>query len=80
MVCCTFGKVEIRTLKPKRFKNQSSDTLELFGHICNHQQGFIKPKTVALYHCSLKLNFPKHCYCDCYFGVIIIDEIVVTEN
>ena len=40
MACGIFGKLEIRTLKPNRFKNQSSDTLKLHGRDCNHQQGF----------------------------------------
>ena len=31
--CCTFGRFEIRTLKPTRFKNQTNDTLKLFGTI-----------------------------------------------
>ena len=26
--CCTFGMLEIKTLTPNRFKNQSSDTFE----------------------------------------------------
>ena len=61
------GNLQIRTLKPNRFKNQSSDTLKLLGQNCNHQQGLIKQKTVALHHRGFKLKFPKHCYCDCYY-------------
>ena len=64
----TFGKLETRPLKPNRFKNQSSDTLKLLGHNCNHRQEFIKQKNVAPHHCGFKLKSPKHCYCDCYFG------------
>ena len=36
-----------------RFKNQSTDTLKLLGHNCNHQQGFIKQKNC----CSPSLWF-----------------------
>ena len=36
VTCCTFGMLEIRTLTPNRFKNQSSDTLNILGHNCNH--------------------------------------------
>ena len=42
MACWTFGNLEIRNVKPKRFKNQSSDTLKLLGRNCKNQQGFIK--------------------------------------
>ena len=31
--CCIFGKLEIRTLTPNRFKNQTNDTLKLLN--CN---------------------------------------------
>ena len=41
MPCCAFGNLEIRTVKPDRFKNQFSDTLKLLGQNRNHQQGFI---------------------------------------
>ena len=34
--CCTFGKLEIRTLTPSRFKNQTNDTLKLLDCNCNH--------------------------------------------
>ena len=34
--CCTFGMLEIRTLTPNRFKNQSSDTLNILDRNCNH--------------------------------------------
>ena len=67
MACCTFGNLEIRTVKQNRFKNQSSDTLKLFGQNWNHQQWFIK-KAIALHHRGFKLKFPKHCYCDDHFG------------
>ena len=45
MACCTCGNLQIRTLKPNKFKNQSSDTLKLLGQNCDHQQGFIKQNT-----------------------------------
>ena len=53
MACRTFGKLETRSLKPNRFKNQSSDTLKLVAHNCNHHQVFIKQKKC----CSLLLWF-----------------------
>ena len=31
--CCTFGRFEIQTLTPNRFKNQTNDTLKLLGTI-----------------------------------------------
>ena len=40
--CWAFGNFEIRNVKPKRFKNQSSDTMKLLGRNCKNQQGFIK--------------------------------------
>ena len=67
MTYCTFGNLEIRTLKLNRFKNQSSDTLKLLDQNFNHQQGFIKQKTVALHHHCFKLKFPKYCYCVRYY-------------
>ena len=36
-----FGNLEIRTVKPNRFKNQFRDKLKLLGQNWNHQQGFI---------------------------------------
>ena len=38
MTCCTLGNLEIETLKPNRFKYQSSDTLELLDQNCSYQQ------------------------------------------
>ena len=68
----TRGNLEIRTLKPNRFKNQSSDTQKLLDQNGNHQEGFIKQKTVALHHCGFKLNT--------VIVITIIDEIVVTGD
>ena len=51
-----------------RLKNQSSDTLNILGHNCSHQQGFVKQRTVALHPSGFKLKFPKHFYQDRYFG------------
>ena len=60
---CTFGMPQIRPLKPNRFKNQFSDTLNILGHNSSHQQEFIKRRTAAtLHHWGCKLNFPKHFY------------------
>ena len=39
---CIFGKLEIRTLIPNRFKNQTDNTLKLLDGNSNHQQGFVK--------------------------------------
>ena len=60
VACCTFGMLEIGTLTPNRFKNQFSDTLKLLEHNCNHQQKFVKQRTVALHHCGFKLKLPIH--------------------
>ena len=72
MTCCTCGNLKIRTLKPSRFKNQSSDTLKLLDQNGNHQDGFIKQKIVALHHCGFKL--------DTVIVITIINEIVVTGD
>ena len=62
VTCCTFGRFEIRTLRPNGFKNQANDTLKLLGHNYNHLQEFFKQENVALHHCGCKLRFPKHFY------------------
>ena len=36
VACCTFSMLEIRSLTPNRFKNHSSDTLNILGHNWNH--------------------------------------------
>ena len=68
VICCTFGRFEIPTLTPNRFKNQTNDTLKLLGHNYNHQWGFLKQKIVTLHRCGFNLKFPKHCYFDRCFG------------
>ena len=68
MTCCTLGKLELRNLKPNRFKNQPKDTMKLLRQNCNHQQGFTKQKIVALNHRGFNLRFPKQCYCDAILG------------
>ena len=60
--CCNFDMLKVRTLTPNRFKNQSSDTMNILGHNCNHQQGLAKQKTVVHHHSGFKLKFPKHFY------------------
>ena len=40
--CCTFNVLEVRTITPNTFKNQSGGTLKIFAHHCNHQQGLVK--------------------------------------
>ena len=54
--CYTFNKVEIRTLTPKRFKNQTNDIFKLLGHNCNNLQVFAKQKTVPLQCYGIKLS------------------------
>ena len=62
VACGTFGTLEIRTLTSNKYKSQSSDTLKLLGHNNNHQQRFVKQKTVVLHHRDFKLKFPKNFY------------------
>ena len=64
VICCTFGRFEIQTLTPNRFKNQTNDTLKLLGHNYNHQRGFLKQKIVTLHHCNFNFKFHKHCFFD----------------
>ena len=68
VICCTFGRFEIRTLTPNRFKNETNDTLTLLGHNYNHQRGFLKQKIVTLHCCGFNLKFPKHCYFTAVLG------------
>ena len=35
VACCSFGKLEIKTLAPNRLKNQTNDTLRLLDHNSN---------------------------------------------
>ena len=44
MNCCNFGNLEIRTLKPNRYKNQSNDTLKLIGHNCHVNKDLLNKK------------------------------------
>ena len=64
----TFCSVEIRTLTPNKFENQTNEKFKLLGHNYNHQQGHVKRKIVALYRYGFNLNLPKHFYFDRYFG------------
>ena len=73
MTCCTLGNLEInKTLKSNRLKYHTSDTFKLLCHNSNHQQGFVKQKIVALNCCGFNLKFPKHYYCDNYFGYTLL--------
>ena len=56
-VVLLLGMLEIRPLTPNRFKNKSSDTLNILelGTNCNHQQEFVKQRTAALHHSGFKL-------------------------
>ena len=40
--CCTFNVLEVRTITPNTFKNQSGGTLKILAHHCNHQQELVK--------------------------------------
>ena len=62
MACCTFNVLEIRTITPNRFKNQSGGTLKMLARDYNDKQGLAKQKNVALHHCGFKAEFPKHFY------------------
>ena len=62
VTCCTFGRFEIRTLRPNGLKNQANDTLKLLGHNYNHLREFFEQEIVAFHHCSFKLKLPKHFY------------------
>ena len=70
--------VEIRTLTPNRFKNQSGDTMNILGQNCNHQQGFAKQRTVAL-HSGFKLKF-LNAFNKSLLLVNFINVTVVTQN
>ena len=78
VTCCTFGRFEIWTLTPNRFKNQTNDTFRLLGHSYNHQQGFLIQKIVTLHHCGFNLKFPKHLFWVLFW--VNINEIAVTKN
>ena len=54
--------LKVRPLTPNRFKNQSSDTMNILGHNCNHQQGLAKQETIVHHHSGFKLKFLKHFY------------------
>ena len=62
IACCTFNVLEVRTITPSRFKNQSGGTLKILAHNYNHQQGLVKQKNVTLHHCGFKAEFRKHFY------------------
>ena len=62
MACCTFGVLEVITITPNRFKKQSSGTLKILAHNCNHQKGLVKQKTVGLHHCAFKAEFHNDVY------------------
>ena len=44
VTCCTFGKLEIRTLTPTRLKNQAINILKLLVHDFSYQQVFFLKK------------------------------------
>ena len=72
--------LEVRTITPNRFKNQSGGTLKILANDCNHQQGFVKQKNIALHHCGFKAKFPKHFLLTSLFWVKFIYVAIVTQN
>ena len=76
----TFRSVKIRTLTSSSSKYQTNGKFKLLDHNCNHQQGFLKQKIVALYCCDFNLKLPKLFLFWSLLWVNIFDEIVVTEN
>ena len=54
--------LEVTTITPNRFKNQSSGILKILARNCNNQQGLVKQKNVGLHHGRFKAEFPKHFY------------------
>ena len=79
VACCTLNVLEVRTITPNRFKNQSGGTLKILAHYCNHQQGLAKQKNVALHHCGFKAEFPKHLL-KSLFCIKFINVTIVTQN
>ena len=79
VACCTFNVLEVRTITPNRFKNQSGGTSKILAHYCNHQQGLAKQKNVALHHCGFKAEFPKHLL-KSLFWIKFINVAIVTQN
>ena len=70
VACCTFNVLEVRTIPPNRFKNQSGGTLEKLAHGCNRQQGLVKQKNVICVIEVLRQNFL----------VKFINVAIVTQN
>ena len=68
VACCTFGRLEIRTLTLNRFKSQTNDTFELLGYNYNDKQQFVMLKIVARYCLDFHIQFPKRFYRDRCFG------------
>ena len=62
VTCCTFGRFQIRILRPNGFKNKANDTWKLVGHNYNHQQELFKQENLAVRQCDFKLKFPKFFY------------------
>ena len=55
VTCCTFGKLEIRTLTPTRLKNQATNILKLRFQLST---GVFFKKIDALHCCGFKLELP----------------------
>ena len=52
IACYNFGKLEIRTLTPKKIHKDPNYSLEILIHNHNHQQKFLRQKIVALHPCG----------------------------
>ena len=73
VACCSFGKLEIRTLTPNRLKNQTNDTLKLVDCNCNHQQRFVKTAILGkLYQCNKCHSKLEQHWIKCYVSTVAL--------
>ena len=86
MSCCTFGRLEIRTLTLNRFKSQTNDTLELLGYnysitpFLSPPLGFtpmglnpnLRPLGLSTDPFSALKKIQKHCRCNFFFYEILV--------
>ena len=75
VVCCTFGKLEIKNLTQKQFKNQANDTLKLLECNCNHQKGFVKLKMLLSIIVVLSQNS-----LNTFIRISILDKLCQCNN
>ena len=57
MACCTFNVLEVRTITPNRFKNQSCGTLKILAHIPTINKGLLNEKMLFSIIVVLRQNF-----------------------